>query len=69
MRKTFCSQFLMLAVLVAIPGMALSQAGEDIRTLVINDQPGQAPVVRIQGKSYVELEALAKLTRGATVRK
>jgi hypothetical protein len=65
MRKTFCSQFLMLAVLVAIPGMALSQAGEDIRTLVINDQPGQAPVVRIQGKSYVELEALAKLTRGS----
>jgi hypothetical protein len=64
-RKTSWSKCLILAALLAIPGMALSQAGEDIRTLAINDQPGQVPILRMQGKSYVELEALVKLTRGS----
>jgi hypothetical protein len=65
MRTRSWSKCLILTTLLAIPGMALSQAGEDLRTLLINDQPGQAPVIRIQGRSYVELEALARLTRGS----
>jgi hypothetical protein len=54
-----------MAGLVVVPGMVLSQSAEENRTLAINGQAGQAPVVRMQGKSYVELEALARLTHGA----
>ena len=65
MRNSSWCKGLILAAIVAVPAMALSQAGEDNRTLVINGQPGQAPVIRIQGRSYVELEALARLTHGS----
>jgi hypothetical protein len=54
-----------VAGLVVVPGMVLSQSLEESRTLVISGQAGQAPVMRLQGKSYVELEALARLTHGA----
>jgi hypothetical protein len=30
----------------------------------VNGQPGQAPVIEVKGKSYVEVEALARLTNG-----
>jgi hypothetical protein len=52
------------AALVVVPGMLLSQSVEESRTLVIDGQAGQAPVMRLRGKSYVELEALARLTHG-----
>jgi hypothetical protein len=55
----------MAAGLVAVPGMVLSQGVEDSRTLVIEGQAGQAPVMRLRGKSYVELEALARLSHGS----
>ena len=58
-------EWLVLAALLAVPGIAVSQAGEEARIFVVNGQPGQAPVVRLQGKSYVELEALARLTHGS----
>jgi hypothetical protein len=51
--------------LVVVPGMVLSQSVEENRTLAITGHAGQAPVVRMQGKSFVELEALARLTHGA----
>ncbi|MHB8501398.1 MAG: hypothetical protein ACYDCG_00500 [Candidatus Acidiferrales bacterium] len=50
---------------VVLPGMVLSQGAEENRTLMISGQAGEAPVVKRQGKSYVELEALAKLTHGS----
>jgi hypothetical protein len=65
MRKRSLREWLMLAALLAVPGIAVSQAGEEARILVVNGQTGQAPVVRLQGKSYVELEALARLTHGS----
>jgi hypothetical protein len=55
----------MLAAVLVVPGMVLSQGVEESRSLIINGQAGQAPVVRMQGKSYVELEALARLTHGS----
>jgi hypothetical protein len=51
--------------LVVVPEMVLSQGVEESRNLVIAGQAGQAAVVRMQGKSYVDLEALARLTRGS----
>ncbi len=65
MRKKSPMKWLILTALLAVPAMVLSQAGEDNRTLVFNGQPGQAPIVRMQGRSYVELEALARLTHGS----
>jgi hypothetical protein len=70
MLKRFWREWAVLAAgvvagLVVVPGMVLSQSVEENRTLAINGQAGQAPVLRMQGKSYVELEALARLTHGA----
>jgi hypothetical protein len=70
MQKTLWREWATLAAgvlvgLVVAPGMVLSQSVEESRTLAINGQAGQAPVVRMRGKSYVELEALARLTHGA----
>ena len=69
MRKRLGRDWAILAVgvvagLVVVPGMVLSQGVEETRTLVIEGQTGQAPVTRLRGKSYVELEALAQLTHG-----
>jgi len=65
MRKRSWIEWVMLAAVLVVPGMVLSQGVEESRSLVINGQAGQAPVVRMQGKSYVELEALARLTHGS----
>jgi hypothetical protein len=70
MRKRVWREWAVLAAggaagLVVVPGMVLSQGVEESRTLVIEGPAGQAPVVRLRGKSYVELEALARLTHGA----
>lgn len=55
----------LVAGLVVVPGMVLSQGLEESRTLVIEGQAGQAPVMRLRGKSYVELESLARLSHGS----
>jgi len=65
MRKRSWREWLVLGAVLAVPGMALSQAGDTRGTFVVAGAPGQAPLVRIQGKSYVELEALARLTGGS----
>src|SRR5580704_12988261 len=65
MRKRSWIEWVVLAAALIVPGMVLSQGVEESRTLIINGQAGQAPVVRMRGKSYVELEALARLTHGA----
>jgi hypothetical protein len=65
MRKRSWMEWGILAAVLVVPGMVLSQGVEESRSLLINGQAGQAPVVRMQGKSYVELEALARLTHGS----
>jgi hypothetical protein len=65
MRKSSWMEWVILAAVLVVPGIVFSQGVEDSRTLVIDGQAGQAPVVRLRGKSYVELEALARLTRGS----
>jgi hypothetical protein len=69
MRKRLGQEWAILAVgvlagLVVVPGIVLSQGVEETRTLVIEGQTGQAPVMRLRGKSYIDLEALAQLTHG-----
>lgn len=65
MRDRFLRAGLMLATLLAVPGLLLSQTGQLRQTLLINGQPGQAPVFQANGRSYVEIEALARLVNGS----
>ena len=55
--------FTLLALLV--PGLGTAQAPQQSGTLSITGHTGTAPIVRISGKSYVEVEALARLTNGS----
>jgi hypothetical protein len=65
MRDRLLRAGLMLAVLLAAPAELLSQAGQPSQTLLISGQPGQAPVFQANGRSYVEIEALARLANGS----
>ncbi len=51
-------------LLLLLPALGLSQAPQQ-KTLVVDGYPGRAPVVQVNGKSYVEIESLARLTNGA----
>jgi hypothetical protein len=55
----------MLVMLLVVPALALSQAAQETRTLIVNGQPGQVNVVQMNGRSYVELEALARVANGS----
>jgi hypothetical protein len=56
---------LMQLAFVAVPALALSQAAQPNGTLIVSGQSGQVPVVQINGKSYVDVEALARLINGS----
>ena len=64
MRQKRFSAGLLLA-LMASPGLVLAQAGQQNPALLVSAQPGQAPVVQINGRSYVDVEALARLINGS----
>jgi hypothetical protein len=52
-------------MLLALPVFTLSQAAQYRRTLIVNGHVGDATVVEIDGHSYVDLEALARLANGS----
>ena len=54
-----------LAVLLALPSLVGAQTPRQAGTLAIAGQTEQAPVVRINGKSYVDIESLARITHGS----
>jgi hypothetical protein len=45
--------------------MAFGQAQRQSTTLVVNGKSGQVPVVQTNGRTYVDLEALARLANGS----
>jgi hypothetical protein len=55
----------MLAALLALPILALSQAAQQNLTLTVNGRPGVVTVVQLNGRSYVEIEALARIANGS----
>ena len=65
MRRKLLSAGLILVWLLANPRLALSQTVRENRTLIVSGQPGQAPVIQINGRSYVDVEALTRLTSGS----
>ena len=65
MRKRSSLAPLIVVALLVVPALALSQAGQEPRTLIVNGQPGRVNVVLINGRSYVDLEALARVANGS----
>ena len=65
MRKRSSGAPLILVMLLVVPALALSQAAQETRTLIVNGQPGQVTVVQVNGRSYVDLEALARAANGS----
>jgi hypothetical protein len=53
------------ALILLLPGLGLSQATQPKAILTVKGYAGQAPVTQINGKAYVELESLARLTNGS----
>jgi hypothetical protein len=58
-------QWLTVVGLLIVDGAAWSQAGQARETLVVSGHSGQAPVIRINGNSYVAVDALARLLSGS----
>ncbi len=65
MQKWPFSAWLTLAALLALPILALSQAAQQNLTLIVSGRPEDAPVVQLNGRSYVEIEALARVASGS----
>ncbi len=54
--------FSMLPLIFLLSSSAIAQ--QNLK-LIVAGQPGQAPIVQINGKSYVDIEALARLTNSS----
>jgi hypothetical protein len=65
MRDTSSKKILSLAACLAIPRLALAQVPRQSPTLGVTGYPGQVAVLQTNGKSYVEIESLARLTHSS----
>jgi hypothetical protein len=53
------------ASFLIVSGIALAQDPSQNHTLIINGQTTQVPVIQVNGRSYVDLEALARAANGS----
>ena len=56
---------LMLGALLTAAGLAQTQNTQQSGTLTVNGHPGGAPLLQANGRSYVDVEALARITNGS----
>jgi hypothetical protein len=54
-----------LPMLVLMPVFALALAAQQTRTLIVTGHAGELTVVEMGGRSYVEVEGLARLAKGS----
>jgi hypothetical protein len=54
----------MLTALLILPAKVSSQTPQKATTFTITGHAGEAQILQINGKSYVEIESLARLTQG-----
>jgi hypothetical protein len=59
------NRFSKLVFLLAFPAAVAAQAQQQAGTLMIAGQPDQAALVRISGKSYIDVESLARITHAS----
>ena len=65
MRQMLFKAVQMLVALMVLPGLAWSQDAQQNLRLIVTGQPGQIPIVQMNGKSYVDIDALARLTNSS----
>jgi len=65
MREKLVCAALMLVPLLILQQPAVSQDAQQNLTVIISGHAGQIPVVQMNGRSYVNIEALARLTNGS----
>lgn len=53
---------ILLATFLLVAGPGLSRMAGQSKTLTVDGYSGQVPVIQVNGKSYVEIESLARLT-------
>ena len=64
MRRESWRGWLILCVLLIVPGLARAQTVQQSRTLIVNGQSGPVKIMEIDGRSYVDLESLARIGNG-----
>jgi len=64
MRRKSWRGWPILLVLLLVPGLARSQAVQQSGTLIVNGQSGPIKIMEIDGRSYVDLESLARIANG-----
>jgi hypothetical protein len=57
--------WLTLFVLLIVPQPGLAQAGQQTGTLIVAGHSGQAAITQFNGRSYVAIDALARLMNGS----
>ena len=65
MRETVLRNTLIPVVFLLAPGVVRAQAPPPRSSLTIAGHAGKVPVIQVDGKSYVEVEALARLANGS----
>ncbi len=65
MRETCMRSMMKLALISAFSLVATGQTTRPAGTLTIAGQSDQVPMVRVNGKSYVDIESLARITHGS----
>ena len=65
MRAIRSSGWLLVLLLPVVSGIAFAQDANQSRTLIINGQSTQVPVIQVNGRSYVDLAALASAVNGS----
>jgi hypothetical protein len=59
------SRWWVLAALLILPALALSLAAPQSNSLSVAGQPGTAKVIQVDGRNYVDVESLARLTKSS----
>jgi hypothetical protein len=65
MRERLFVASLIFVLFLIVPGRALSQGVQPSGTLTVNGHSGKAPVIQMGGRSYVDVETLARITNGS----
>jgi hypothetical protein len=53
------------AALLALPILAIEVWAQQTTTLLVSGQPGEAKVIQVQGRNYVDVEGIARITSGS----
>lgn len=64
MQNNLCVLSLILLLLLSMQGSVHAQVQQQRRTLVVNGQVGEALVLQIEGRAFVDVETLARIVNG-----